>query len=502
MELLIVVDRSSPRLLQLQLYDELRRLILSGVVVSGQRLPSSRKIAEQLDLARNTVVLAYERLVVEGYVVTREKAGFFVNDRLPDAAVLIRNGHIQETASDGRIRVGRIPTFSGRSPSLWRDAPQRPALDLFVGRPLQSSFPLTFWRRAAGRHLTRLSAGLTEYGDPCGLLRLRSAIAGHLRATRGISANPEQIVITSGIQGALNLIARIFLAGRSPQRVAIENPCYQGAAYLFASYGAQLHPVDVDDNGLIVSHLERYTGSLIYVTPSHQFPTGYTMPLDRRLHLLDWAYRTGTYVIEDDYDSDFRYDGAPLTALAGLDRRGRVIYLGTFSKSIGAGMRIGYAVLPQHIVDQGRIVKALCDNGAPWLEQMVLADFIEQGEFLRHLCRIRQRYLSARDVLVEEIHLRFPGSVISGAECGMHIMWQLPDWAPTAAELQRLAIGCGVGLYSVSAAAGHEFNASSRYGLRSMVVGYASLTVAQIRDAITRVADVVRSSGARPKAAR
>lgn len=493
MELLIVVDRSSPRLLQLQLYDELRRLILSGAVASGQRLPSSRKIAEQLELARNTVVLAYERLLVEGYVVSREKAGFFVNDRLPDAAMLIRNGHVQETSSNGRIRVGKIPTFSGRSPSLWTDAAQRPALDLFVGRPLRSSFPLTFWRRAASRHLSRLSAGLTEYGDPRGLLRLRTAIASHLKATRGISADPEQIVVTSGIQGALNLIARVFLAGRTPQRVAIENPCYQGAAYLFASYGAQLHPVDVDDNGLIVSQLDRYTGSLIYVTPSHQFPTGYTMPLDRRLHLLDWAYRTGTYVIEDDYDSDFRYDGAPLTALAGLDRRGRVIYLGTFSKSIGAGMRLGYAVLPQHIVEQGRIVKALLDNGAPWLEQAVLADFIEQGEFLRHLYRIRQLYLSVRDVLVAEIHRHFPGSVLSGIECGMHIMWQLPEWAPAAAEFQRLAADCGVGLYSLSAAAGYQFNPASCYGLRSMVVGYASLTIPQIREAISRLATAVHA---------
>jgi GntR family transcriptional regulator/MocR family aminotransferase len=147
------------------------------------------------------------------------------------------------------------------------------------------------------------------------------------------------------------------------------------------------------------------------------------MSLDRRLHLLDWAYRTGAYVLEDDYDSDFRYDGAPLTALAGLDQRGRTIYLGTFSKSIGASMRLGYVVLPQHIVDQGRIVKALLDNGAPWLEQAVVADFIEQGEFLRHLRRIRQSYLAARDALIEEINLQFPGSTLSGSECGMHIMW-------------------------------------------------------------------------------
>jgi hypothetical protein len=162
-------------------------------------------------------------------------------------------------------------------------------------------------------------------------------------------------------------------------------PCYQGAAFLFASYGSQLVPIDVDRQGLDVDQLERFSGSLVYLTPSHQFPTGYTMALERRLRLLDWACRTGSYVIEDDYDSDFRYDGPPLTALAGLDRRARVLYLGTFSESIGAGMRLGYIVLPEHLVDQARIVKALLDNGNPWLEQAVLADFLNEGEFLRHL---------------------------------------------------------------------------------------------------------------------
>ena len=181
-------------------------------------------------------------------------------------------------------------------------------------------------------------------------------------------------------------------------------------------------PIDVDEHGLDVAQLERFSGSLVYVTPSHQFPTGYTMALERRLRLLDWAYRTGSYVIEDDYDSDFRYDGPPLTALAGLDRRERVLYVGTFSKSIGAGMRLGYIVLPEHLIEQARIVKSLLDNGNPWLEQAVLAEFLHGGEFLRHLRRIRSFYLSARDALLESLREHFGETKISGAEGGMHVM--------------------------------------------------------------------------------
>lgn len=494
MELLISLDRASTLPLQVQLYEEMRRLILGGVLKPGQRLPSSRQIADQLAVARNTAVLSYDRLIVEGYVTSRLKAGLFVNDSLPDASVLVRNGHASVSKVKDRIRLGKIPPFSGRSPELWRDQNLRPQLDLFVGRPRPKSFPLTFWRRSATRNLLRSNLLQTEYGDPRGLPRLRQAIADHLRGARGISVSPDQILITSGIQGALNLLARIFLAGRNPQRVAVENPCYQGAAYLFSSYGARLHPIDVDEQGLLVSQLERYTGTLVYVTPSHQFPTGYTMSLDRRLHLLDWAYRTGSYIVEDDYDSDFRYDGPPLTALAGIDQRGRVIYLGTFSKSIGASMRLGYVVLPQHLIDQGRIVKSLLDNGAPWLEQTVLADFIEQGEFLRHLRRIRQSYLVGRDALVEAIHQHFPGSTLSGAEGGMHLMWQLPPHLPDAPEMQRLALTAGVGLHSLPSAAAYEFKSRPRYGARSLVLGYPSLTAPELREAIRRVADAVANA--------
>ncbi len=364
MELLISVDREDKRPLQVQLYETIRQLILSGALKAGQRLPSSRAIAIQLGIARNTAVLAYERLVAEDYIAARTKAGIYVNHKLPDTSVLVRNAHSETVSTGRRIRLGKNPAFSGRTPELWKEKGARPQFDFFVGRPHPQSFPTSFWQKSIARHLAYARGVQTEYGDPRGLLTLRQAIADHLKATRGINAQPDQILITAGIQGALNVLARVFFSGQTTATVAMENPCYQGAAYLFSSYGASIFSVDVDDRGMMVSQLEKFQGSLVYVTPSHQFPTGYTLSLDRRLKLLDWAYQTGSYIIEDDYDSDFRYDGPPLTALAGLDRNAHVIYLGTFSKSIGAGIRIGYAVLPRHLLDQARIVKALLDNGA------------------------------------------------------------------------------------------------------------------------------------------
>jgi GntR family transcriptional regulator / MocR family aminotransferase len=491
MQLLISIDRAAGRPLQIQIYESIRSQILSGTLKAGRQLPSSRSLSEQLGIARNTVVLAYERLASEDYINSRTKAGIFVNDRLPDAAVLIRSGYATDTSRAQRIRLGKNPTFSGRAPELWTEERTRPRFDFFVGRPHADSFPTSFWRSATARHLAFAHGVQTQYGDPRGLNALREAIAEHLKATRGIDAEADQVLITSGIQGALNLLARVFVDGTGETSVAIENPCYQGAAFLFSSYGARIHPVRVDDHGLIVSQLEGFLGSLVYVTPSHQFPTGCTMSLDRRLHLLSWAHQTGSYIIEDDYDSDFRYDGPPLTALAGLDRRGHVIYLGTFSKSIGAGIRIGYVVLPRHLLEPARIVKALLDNGAPWLEQAVVADFLKEGAFIRHLRRIRRSYMAARNALIEEIEHHFPDGVLSGRECGMHMMWTVPPNLPTADEIQRLALTRGVGLYPLSRAAAHEYG-KAHLRDRSLVLGYAALSEGEIRDAIARVAAAIK----------
>ncbi|MEH2549256.1 GntR family transcriptional regulator/MocR family aminotransferase [Bradyrhizobium sp. AZCC 2262] len=487
MHMLINVNRADKRPLQVQLYDSIRELIISGALKAGKQLPSSRSLSEQLGIARNTVTLAYERLSVEDYIAARPKTGIFVNE-IPDTTFLVERP--DEVSQARCVHLKKKHVSSGRALEAWSDRRTRPQFDFAVGRPHAKSFPASFWQRSAAHFLAHSRGLQTEYGDPRGLDTLRKAVADHLGAARGIDADPDQVMITSGVQGALNVLARLFLDG-SDQSVAVENPCYQGAAFLFRSYGAHLYPIELDDRGLIVSQLGGFSGNLVYVTPSHQFPTGCTLSHDRRLQLLDWAYQTGSYVIEDDYDSDFRYDGPPLTALAGLDRREHVIYLGTFSKSIGAGIRVGYAVLPPHLLDQARSVKTLLDIGAPWLEQAIVADFLNKGAFLQHLRGIRRMYMGARDALIESIEQFFPGGALLGRECGMHVMWTLPPYLPAADEMQNLALNCGVGLYPLQRAGAHEYGSLPRYRDRSLVIGYAALSEAEIRTAIARLATVI-----------
>ena len=234
MELLLSVNRTDTHPIQSQLFEGIRTLILNAGLKAGQRLPSSRGLASQLSLSRNTVSLAYERLAAEGYLKTRAKSGTYVNDRIPDTGVLVRSRLAVISAKSDRVRIGKNPSFSGRAQELWRDVKLRPQFDLFVGRPNSRGFPARFWRRSASRHLSHPQRYLTEYGDPKGLASLRQGIADHLGATRGIRTSADCVFITSGIQGALNIIARVFLSGRNPSPVAIENPCYQGAAFLFA----------------------------------------------------------------------------------------------------------------------------------------------------------------------------------------------------------------------------------------------------------------------------
>ncbi len=331
---------------------------------------------------------------------------------------------------------------------------------------------------------------LTEYPDPAGIPKLRQAIADYLGPSRGINTTAEQVIIVNGSQQGLNLISRLLIREGTP--VVTECPCYQGAAYVFNSYGAELNMVPVDRNGLEVAKLPRTRVSLAYVTPSHQYPMGVTLTLERRIRLLDWAWEVGAYIVEDDYDSDFRHHGSPLTAIAGQDRHGCVIYTGTFSKSIGAGLRLGYLVVPKELVKPARTVKTLMDNGHAWLEQAVLADFIASGSYAKHLRKIRHTYLSRRDCLVNSLREHFGDVQLSGMAGGMHIVWHLPENFPMAKDVQMLAQDVGVGVYSLEAAAACDIRHSSCSD-RTLVLGYSSVREEQICEGIARLAAVLNT---------
>jgi GntR family transcriptional regulator/MocR family aminotransferase len=475
--------------MQNQIYWQIRKLILGGYLRPGQSVPATRLLSEQLGVSRNTVSIAYERLIHEGYLQTRKASRTFVSSSLPERLLLL------ETTAPAAQRIEKlrpvtpVVVFRGRAQTVVNRSRRKVPIDFWVGRPNAATFPSKTWRRLILKNLSNREGNLTEYGEPAGLPALCTAIANHLASARGIKAKPEQIIIVSGIQEALNIVARLFI--EKGTQVAMENPCYQGAAFAFESYGADLLPVQVDENGIRIRDLINHRASLLYVTPSHQYPTGCTLSLDRRIRLLEWAWNNGSYIIEDDYDSDFRYDGPPLTALAGLDQRGCVIYMGTFSKSIGAGLRVGYVVLPPELYEPAIAVKTLLNNGHAWLDQAVLADFIASESYIRHLRQIRRIYMGARNCLVDALTGAFGRVNLSGLDGGMHVMWHLPDHFPPAMNLKEIAQDKGVGIYTLAGGgAGYDFGGGP-YTNRCVMLGYSSLREDEIKEGINRIAEAV-----------
>jgi GntR family transcriptional regulator/MocR family aminotransferase len=478
----IDLSRDPDATLQERLYRQIRDAILAGSLRPGLKLPSSRDMATELGIARNTVVLSFDWLAAEGYIESRTGAGTFVAPGLPETA--------PTAARPPNGTAIRAPvTFTGRMPSaIVRDRPNL-AYDFWYGRLDRRDFPLATWRRLLLENLGRAGANLSDYGHPAGHPELRSAIARQLGATRGIPADPDRIVITAGAQDGLNLLCRLLLAPGAP--VVVEDPCYESAWLLFHSYGAAFLPVPVDAQGLVTAALPAQpAAALAYVTPSHQFPTGATLAIDRRLALLSWANQVGAYIVEDDYDSDFRYDGPPLTALSGLDRDHRVIYLGSFSKSLGAGLRLGYLVLPPELVEPAIAVKSLASYGQPWLDQIVVADFMRTGAHRKHLRRMLKAYRARRDRLIVAMRAAFGDDIaISGGEAGMHVTWLLPDGLPDAETVAGLAARLDVGVYPLGRIA-HGFNGVVDLE-RSLILGYSSLSVPEIAAGVTRLARAV-----------
>ncbi len=483
MSLPLDLESRADTTLQEQIFSQIRDMIFDGRLKGGDSLPASRSLSEQIGVSRNTALFAYERLLSEGYVETRPSVGTFVCKLLPDSAIHLAG----QPQSEIDIAPCNIPAvqFTGRVQRVVNPHRLDIDQDFWVGRPDPTSFPLRLWRRLIVQQLLRLGTNLTEYGDPAGYVPLRQCIADHLGPARGVIASPENTIIVGGSQEGLNLVARLLLGPKTS--VILEQPCYQGAAYVFESYTEHIVPIPVDREGLEVDRLPNVKNAIVYVTPSHQYPTGVTLALNRRLRLLEWADRTGSCIIEDDYDSDFRYQGAPLTALKGLDRRGNVIYLGTFSKSIGAGIRIGYLVVPDALAKQARRLKGLMNNGQPVLEQAALVSFMEQGGYNRHLRLIRRRYELRRDCLIESLRRNFGDVELLGIRGGMHLTWRLPQDFPDPEIVEAIALEQRVGVYSAKSAAAETFG-STEFCKRLVVFGYSSLEEKDIALGIDRLA--------------
>ena len=404
-ELLVRVDGRSSAPLHAQIFEGVRGAILKGTVTAGARLPSSRELAAQLGVARTTVLQALEGLVAEGYVVARPRSGLRVAPELPSEPVRA-SGRPPPPARPPRLSalaraLREAPTGTPRAGSTPRPfRPGVPALDLF---------PVALWCRVVGRVHARASTASLEGGDPAGHPALRKAIAAHVSAARGVRCTPEQVLITTGTQQSFEEVLRLVL--EPGEEVWVEDPGYLGAHRAVRVVGGAAVPVPVDGEGLdVAAGIARAPSArAVLLAPSHQYPLGVTLGLTRRMALLRWAASSGAVVIEDDYDSEFRHRGRPLMALQGLDEAGRVVYVGTFSKTLFPGLRLGFFVVPPALVDPVRATRAALAAPAPLLEQAAVAEFIAEGHFARHLRRMRVAYRERGEALLAALRSECAG---------------------------------------------------------------------------------------------
>jgi GntR family transcriptional regulator / MocR family aminotransferase len=482
------LDGTGP--LHRQAYRALRGAILSGRLPGGTRLVSTRAMAEELGVSRNTILQAYEQLVAEGYATSRGGSGTYVAAELPQRPK--RLGSPEPAAAKaaaaprlsrfGRDLAERVPSRQA-SWSLPRD---RVAIDFRYGEPPYSDLPLATWARLLGRRARRLSVKRLAYQPPGGADELREALAGYLARSRGVVCSPEQIVVVHGSQQAIDLTTRLLVDPGDV--VVLEEPHYTGFSFCLAALGAKIAFVAADEQGIRVDDLAQVgPARLACVTPSHQYPAGGVLSLPRRFALLEWANRRGAYVLEDDYDGEFRFEGRPIECLQALDRDGRVIYAGTASKVLFPALRIGWIVAPPALTTHFHAAKALADTGTATLEQLAFADFIAEGHLERWIRRSRVRHGARRRALIEAVARELGDRArILGVAAGLHVLLRI-DELP-ARDVSRLRAACrerGVGVYP---AAPFYARPPAR---AELLLGYAALGERSIRDGVRRLREAL-----------
>ncbi|NEP11403.1 MAG: PLP-dependent aminotransferase family protein [Symploca sp. SIO2C1] len=482
MDLAIRLDSDAPVPLHRQVYEELRRAILTGRLSKGKRIPSTRALAKSLGISRTTVTVAYEQLLSEGYLETTVGSGTFVCCQLPDE--LLNSAAINSFHKESHppVQLSNYGAILANTEIPYYQEPNLP-ISFRYGQPSIDQFPLKLWRKLLSRHCSANLDWLNYPTDAGGYQPLREAIACYLSRSRAVQCEPDQIIITSGSQQALDLVTRLLIA--PGDGIALEEPGYPGARYTFLTQGAKLYPVAVDESGLVIEKLTNYSKKslkLIYVTPSHQFPTGAVLSLPRRLELLVWAKKMGIMIIEDDYDSEYRYGERPIPGLQGLDHSNSVLYIGTFSKMLFPSLRIGYLVVPQHLVSLLTRAKWLTDRHSPLLEQKVLVDFLNEGHLESYIRRMRTHYNQLRQILVQTLKTYFDQRVtILGEKAGIHLMVRLKTKLSDEEIIHRAA---EVGVSMVTAQPYYLKNKPKG----EFIFGYAQLSSAQIQEGIGKLA--------------
>lgn len=462
-DLTIALHTDSEKCLYEQIYEYIRQEIREGKLLQGERLPSTRSLAEYLQISRSTVDMAYEQLQAEGYIEASPYRGYYVC-KLEELFQLGEEVRGKDTADWGENEVKANETEE----YLYEFSPTQ--IDM-------SCFPFGVWKKLTRNILSDSNAGLFSQGDVQGDYALRATIGRYLHSSRGVNCTPEQIIIGAGNDYLLLLLEKIL--GRHVH-IAMENPTYRRAWQIFQSFAYSITAVDMDEAGMMASKLEREDVTAAYVMPSHQYPTGIVMPVGRRSELLKWADGAkDRYIIEDDYDSEFRYKGKPIPSLQGADRHGKVIYIGTFSKSIAPGIRVSYMVLPEKLLAKYRSECYFYSSTVSRIDQRILEEFIRQGYFERHLNKMRKVYKTKHDLLLgllEDFREEFD---ITGENAGLHLLLKAKH-SRIESQLVRDAAKQGVRVYGMS---DYYVEGKDRAGA-TIVLGYGGMSEEELRKGI------------------
>jgi GntR family transcriptional regulator/MocR family aminotransferase len=466
---ILFLTRKSDVSLQVQLAVQLKDLIQSGQLGAGDPLPSSRELAAELKVSRNTVVYAYERLISEGYLNSRSRSKVFVSDTARELRSAAQRAAQRSKAQQQNSPAVHVPKAS------YSDGPKpfRPC------QPDVQLFPLALWNRLRGRALRTTNRSLLHYNSEAvlGFRPLRENLAAYLRDSRGVVCEWWQIAITTGSQQALYLLANLLL--KQGDRVYMENPGYSGAVRAWKSAGATMEHLPIDAQGMVFPALEKAAAALVYVTPSRQFPTGASLSLARRLALVNGAVNTKTWIVEDDYDSEFRYIAPPLPSMQSLDSGNRVIYVGTFSKLLFPSLRLGYAVLPKSLVEPFAELKTIAEDHGPMIDQATLAAFLDSGAFYSHIRRCRKSYAERQQAFLDAIAKGSLPLDFRYRDGGMNLTGFLPESCDDLVWSARLK------------RAGLDVPALSQYASvateRGLVFGFTAFTPTQIRRGVEKM---------------
>jgi GntR family transcriptional regulator / MocR family aminotransferase len=488
----ISLDSGNVTPLYRQLYDWFRGAILGGQMRPRQRIPSTRSLAVELKISRIPVLNAYEQLLAEGYLETFVGAGTCVARSIPDDTLRPQAGKARAPSREKIVGRRSPRRISNRGLALMK-LPTQPWLNIVgafrVSLPALDHFPMGQWSKLVARHQRRPPTEIMGYRDAMGYPPLREAIAEYLGAARGVRCAPSQIMVTTGSQQGLQLSAQVLLDPED--RVWIEEPGYPSARQAFIAAGAQLSPIPVNQEGMNAGEIIRrgHIARAVYITPSHQYPLGMTMSATRRMLILNWAVRTGAWIIEDDYDSEYRFGSRPIASLQGLDTDARVIYIGTFSKVMFPALRLGYVVVPEDLVPAFAAARDAADVFSATLYQAAMTDFIREGHFARHIRRMRVLYAGRRRSLVKAIRVEMGDSLeIVGAEAGMHLAAFLPPGTDDVA-VSKKAADMGISATPLSTC---YLEPPARGGL---ILGYGGANAHQIHDGIRNLSKCVQRTG-------